>query len=160
FSEDPEDPGRIIVPSGRLDEIGTAERELGEMQRQLSGALLQKTRLAQLGLAVSKINHDLRGMLANAQLLSDRLTAIPDPTVQRFAPKLIASLDRAINFSNDTLRFGRPEEGAPRRGEPATGYWTSTIRCALTPTGIICSAFSPISCAMRSKPSKARPVRC
>ena len=115
FREDPEDPARIIVPSSRHDEIGVAERELGEMQRQLSGALLQKTRLAQLGLAVSKINHDLRGMLANAQLLSDRLTAIPDPTVQRFAPKLIASLDRAINFCNDTLRFGRAEEAAPRR---------------------------------------------
>jgi len=43
------------------------------------------------------------------------LTAIPDPTVQRFAPKLIASLDRAINFCNDTLRFGRAEEAAPRR---------------------------------------------
>lgn len=115
FRQDPEDPDRIIVPSGRHDEIGTAERELGEMQRQLSGALLQKTRLAQLGLAVSKINHDLRGMLANAQLLSDRLTVIPDPTVQRFAPKLIASLDRAINFCNDTLRFGHAEEAAPRR---------------------------------------------
>jgi signal transduction histidine kinase len=115
FRQDPEDPARIIVPSARHDEIGTAERELGEMQRQLSGLLLQKTRLAQLGLAVSKINHDLRGMLANAQLLSDRLTAIPDPTVQRFAPKLIASLDRAINFCNDTLRFGRAEEAAPRR---------------------------------------------
>ena len=115
FRQDPEDPARIIVPSSRHDEIGVAERELGEMQRQLSGALLQKTRLAQLGLAVSKINHDLRGMLANAQLLSDRLTAIPDPTVQRFAPKLIASLDRAINFCNDTLRFGRAEEAAPRR---------------------------------------------
>jgi signal transduction histidine kinase len=115
FSQDPEDTSRIIVPSGRQDEIGTAERELSEMQRQLSGVLLQKTRLAQLGLAVSKINHDLRGMLANAQLLSDRLTAIPDPTVQRFAPKLIASLDRAINFCNDTLRFGRAEEAAPRR---------------------------------------------
>jgi signal transduction histidine kinase len=115
FSEDPEDPSRIIVPTGRKDEIGTAERELSEMQRQLSGVLLQKTRLAQLGLAVSKINHDLRGMLANAQLLSDRLTAIPDPTVQRFAPKLIASLDRAINFCNDTLRYGRAEEAAPRR---------------------------------------------
>ena len=115
FRQDPEDTSRIIVPSGRRDEIGTAERELGEMQRQLSGVLLQKTRLAQLGLAVSKINHDLRGMLANAQLLSDRLTAIPDPTVQRFAPKLIASLDRAINFCNDTLRFGRAEEAAPRR---------------------------------------------
>jgi signal transduction histidine kinase len=115
FRQDPEDPSRIIVPSGRRDEIGTAERELSEMQRQLSGVLLQKTRLAQLGLAVSKINHDLRGMLANAQLLSDRLTAIPDATVQRFAPKLIASLDRAINFCNDTLRFGRAEEAAPRR---------------------------------------------
>jgi len=115
FRQDPEDSSRIIVPSGRKDEIGTAEHELGEMQRQLSGVLLQKTRLAQLGLAVSKINHDLRGMLANAQLLSDRLTAIPDPTVQRFAPKLIASLDRAINFCNDTLRFGRAEEAAPRR---------------------------------------------
>ena len=115
FRQDPEDSSRIIVPSGRHDEIGTAERELGEMQSQLSGLLLQKTRLAQLGLAVSKINHDLRGMLANAQLLSDRLTAIPDATVQRFAPKLIASLDRAINFCNDTLRYGRAEEAAPRR---------------------------------------------
>ena len=115
FRKDPEDPGGIIAPSGRRDEIGTAERELAEMQRQLSGVLLQKTRLAQLGLAVSKINHDLRGMLANAQLLSDRLTAIPDPSVQRFAPKLIASLDRAINFCNDTLRYGRAEEAAPRR---------------------------------------------
>lgn len=115
FSENPEDPDRIIVPSGREDEVGTAERELAEMQRQLSQLLLQKNRLAQLGLAVSKVNHDLRNMLANAQLISDRLTAIPDPTVQRFAPKLIASLDRAINFCNDSLKFGRAEEAQPRR---------------------------------------------
>jgi len=115
FSENPEDTSRIITPSKREDEIGMAERELAHMQRELVHALLQKNRLAQLGLAVSKINHDLRNMLANAQLLSDRLTAIPDPTVQRFAPKLIASLDRAINFCNDTLRFGRAEEAAARR---------------------------------------------
>jgi signal transduction histidine kinase len=85
------------------------------MQRQLTQALIQKNRLAQLGLAVSKISHDLRNMLANAQLISDRLTAIPDPTVQQFAPKLIASLDRAINFCNTSLRFGRAEEAEPRR---------------------------------------------
>ena len=54
-------------------------------------------------------------MLASAQLISDRLGELPDPSVQRFAPKLIASLDRAINFCNDTLRFGRAEEAAPRR---------------------------------------------
>ncbi len=115
FSQNPEDSSRIIVPSGRADEIGMAERELADMQHQLSQALLQKNRLAQLGLAVSKINHDLRNMLANAQLISDRLTTVPDPTVQRFAPKLIASLDRAINFCSDSLRFGRAEEASPRR---------------------------------------------
>jgi signal transduction histidine kinase len=115
FGENPEDKNRIIVPSGRGDEIGTAEAELSQMQRQLSQALTEKNRLAELGLAVSKISHDLRNMLANAQLISDRLTSIPDPTVQQFAPKLIASLDRAINFCTDTLRFGRSEEAAPRR---------------------------------------------
>lgn len=115
FSSRPEDASRIIVPSARTDEIGTAERELAHMQAQLAQTLHQKTRLAQLGLAVSKINHDLRNMLASAQLISDRLTSIPDPTVQRFAPKLIASLGRAIAFCNDTVRFGRAEEAAPRR---------------------------------------------
>lgn len=115
FSQNPEDASRIITPSARTDEVGTAERQLAQMQQQLAQLLLQKNRLAQLGLAVSKINHDLRNMLANAQLISDRLTAVPDPTVQRFAPKLIASLDRAINFCNDSLKFGRAEEAAPRR---------------------------------------------
>src|SRR5690606_23953229 len=115
FGENPEDTSRIITPSDRMDEIGTAERELAHMQRQLIHLLTQKSRLAQLGLAVSKISHDLRNMLSNAQLISDRLTTIPDPTVQQFAPKLIASLDRAINFCNSSLRFGRAEEAQPRR---------------------------------------------
>ena len=115
FSENPEDASRIMVPSGRLDEVGVAERELAQMQEELSGLLAQKTRLAQLGLAVSKINHDLRNMLANTQLISDRLVDLPDPTVQRFVPKLIASLDRAISFCNSSLQFGRAAEPAPRR---------------------------------------------
>lgn len=115
FSEDPEDQSRILTPSGRLDEVGIAERELAQMQTELSSLLAQKNRLAQLGLAVSKINHDLRNMLANAQLISDRLVDLPDPTVQRFVPKLIASLDRAINFCNSSLQFGRAAEAAPRR---------------------------------------------
>lgn len=115
FSERPEDASRIILPSDRQDEIGIAERELAHMQTELHHLLNQRSRLAALGLAVSKINHDLRNLLANTQLLSDRLVSSPDPTVQSFAPKLIASLDRAIAFCNDTLRFGRAEEPAPRR---------------------------------------------
>ncbi|MFQ5625348.1 MAG: sensor histidine kinase, partial [Methyloligellaceae bacterium] len=95
FGEDPEDLSRVITPSGRRDEVGTAEHELAQMQRELSGTLQQKNRLAALGLAVSKINHDLRNMLASAQLISDRLGGVQDPLVQRMAPKLISSLDRA-----------------------------------------------------------------
>ena len=115
FSQNPEDASRIIVPTPRRDEIGTAERELAHMQQELTQTLQQKSRLAALGLAVSKINHDLRNMLANAQLISDRLGSLPDPAVQRFAPKLIASLDRAINLADSTLKFGRAEEAPPRR---------------------------------------------
>jgi len=115
FSQNPEDASRIIVPSARQDEIGTAERELAHMQEELTQTLQQKSRLAALGLAVSKINHDLRNMLANAQLISDRLSSLPDPAVQRFAPKLIDSLGRAITLADSTLKFGRAEEAPPRR---------------------------------------------
>ena len=115
FSANPEDASRIIQPSNRTDEIGTAEHQLAAMQRDLAQVLHQKTRLAALGLAVSKINHDLRNMLANAQLISDRFQDSSDPTVKRFAPKLIGSLDRAIRLCTDTLRFGRAEEEPPKR---------------------------------------------
>ena len=115
FSASPEDSSRIIVPSERRDEIGLAEAELATMQTELQHALTQKNRLAAMGLAVSKINHDLRNLLASAQLLSGRLTSLPDPQVQRFAPKLIASLDRAIRFCNETLHFGRAAEAPPKR---------------------------------------------
>ena len=115
FREQPEDASRIIVPSSRADEIGTAERELAHMQSELVQMLGHKSHLAALGLAVSKINHDLRNLLANAQLLSDRLATVREPTVQRLAPKLVASIDRAIRFCNDTLQYGRAAEPQPRR---------------------------------------------
>ena len=115
FAREPEDASRIISPSDRQDEIGVAERELQHMQTELTGMLQQKSRLAALGLAVSKVSHDLRNMLASAQLISDRLAMVDDPTVQKFTPKLISSLDRAIEFCAQTLKFGRAREAPPRR---------------------------------------------
>ena len=115
FREDPENPGRTIIPSGRHDEIGIAERELGAMQRDLASMLQQKSHLAALGLAVSKINHDLRNLLASAQLFSDRLSQVSDPNVQRFAPKLMRSLERAIAFCQSTLSYGQVKEPPPDR---------------------------------------------
>lgn len=115
FGHAPEDPRRILAPTSRRDEIGLAERELSAMQQELAGTLHQKSRLASLGLAVSKINHDLRNILASAQLLSDRLTTTADPTVRRLAPKLMATLDRAIAYCEQTLAFGRAQEPPPQR---------------------------------------------
>jgi signal transduction histidine kinase len=115
FHENPESSARIIVPSQRGDEIGVAERELSDMQRDLVSMLHQKSRLAALGLAVSKINHDLRNLLASSQLLSDQLASVPDPRVQRFAPKLMRSLERAIAFCQSTLSYGRAQEAPPDR---------------------------------------------
>jgi signal transduction histidine kinase len=115
FRADPENHSLIISESGRRDEIGTAEEELAAMQRELASMLNQKNRLAALGLAVSKINHDLRNLLASAQLFSDQLSNLPDPKVQRFAPKLMRALERAIAFCQSTLSYGAAQEAPPDR---------------------------------------------
>ena len=115
FRADPENPDRVIVGSGRRDEIGTTENELGAMQRDLATLLHQKSHLAALGLAVSKINHDLRNLLASAQLFSDQLSSSHDPNVQRFAPKLMRALERAIAFCQSTLSYGAVQEAPPDR---------------------------------------------
>src|SRR3984885_7606779 len=121
FRADPENPARVLVASPRADEIGIVERELAVMQRDLATMLSHKTRLAALGLAVSKINPDLRNLLASAQLFSDRLAGLPDPQVQRFAPKLMRALERAIDFCQSTLSYGRAQEAVPdRRPLPLT----------------------------------------
>jgi len=115
FRDDPENPARIIAVSRRGDEIGLAEHELAAMQRDLATMLQQKSHLASLGLAVSKINHDLRNLLTSAQLFSEGLSNLPDPRVQRFAPKLMRALERAIAFCESTLSYGRVQEPPPDR---------------------------------------------
>ncbi|MGB7717137.1 MAG: ATP-binding protein, partial [Pseudolabrys sp.] len=46
---------------------------------------------------------------------SERLAKISDPHVQRFAPKLMRSLERAIAFCQSTLSYGRVQEPPPDR---------------------------------------------
>jgi len=117
FSENPEDARRIIVPAGGRDEIGVAEQQLAAMQRELRAALAQKAHLAALGTAVAKINHDLRGILSSALLVSDQLETSEDPDVRRMAPTLITAIDRAVAMCSQTLDYvGRdlPEEKRTR----------------------------------------------
>lgn len=115
FSAVPDDPARVIRPERRTDEIGIAQRELASMQGELQRTLGEQRHLAELGLAVSKINHDMRNMLAAAQLMSDRLRLIDNPTVQSFVPKLVRTLDRAVSYSEGVLAYGRTQEAPPSR---------------------------------------------
>ena len=157
------------------------------MQHDLASMLQQKNRLAALGLAVSKINHDLRNLLSSAQLFSDRLSSLPDPKVQRFAPKLMRALERAIAFCQSTLSYGRAQElppdrkpvaprGAGRGGardarasgpmRRSAGSWRSSGALRSTPTRSSCSASCSISRAMRcrrwraARPTMPRATSC
>lgn len=113
YAAAPEDARRIIVPSAGVTELREAEEALKSLQTELTGALRQKERMAQLGLAVSKISHDLRNILTTAQLFTDRIENSEDPLVRRMAPKLVGSITRAVHLCESTLAFGRAEEPGP-----------------------------------------------
>lgn len=105
FRDNPEDVSKIVEATGRSDEIGTAQFELAEMQRQVQSSLKQQGRLAALGGAMAKINHDLRNTLATAVLVSDKLQYIEDPEVKRVTPRLMKAIDRAIDLCSQTLNY-------------------------------------------------------
>ena len=115
FSNNPEDASKLIEPSGRRDEIGVAEVQLSSMQKQVRGTMAQQRHLADLGLAVSKINHDLRNILASASLFSDRLSDLEDPVAQRLAPRLVRTIDRAADYTKSVLAYGKSGEALPQR---------------------------------------------
>jgi signal transduction histidine kinase len=114
YAEAPEDARRVIEPTADVEELRVAEEALQSMQTQLTGALRQKERLAQLGGAVAKISHDLRNILTTAQLFADRIEGSADPAVARAAPKLVASISRAVSLCEATLAFGKAEEPPPQ----------------------------------------------
>lgn len=113
YAAAPEDARGIIHPSSRVAELREAEEALMQLQIELTHALKQRERLAQLGGAVAKVSHDLRNILTSAQLFTDRIEMSEDPLVRRLAPKLVNSITRAVSLCEGTLAFGRAEEPSP-----------------------------------------------
>ena len=116
FRADPENPAAHHgAPPSAATRSAPPSANSPPCRLDLADCCSRRSHLAALGLAVSKINHDLRNLLASAQLFSERLAKISDPHVQRFAPKLMLALERAIAFCQSTLSYGRVQEPPPDR---------------------------------------------
>ncbi|MBL0371525.1 HAMP domain-containing histidine kinase [Rhizobium sp. KVB221] len=117
FAADPSNPASVLQPPAGSDELALAARHLATMQGELQKTIRQQKNLADLGLAVSKINHDMRNILSSAQLMSDRLADVGDPVIRGLSSKLVRTLGRAIGYSSEVLAYGRSNETAPRRSQ-------------------------------------------
>ncbi|WP_081805543.1 sensor histidine kinase [Actibacterium mucosum] len=158
YAEAPEDARRIISPESAINEIHEAETALQTMEQQLSTALRQKERLAQLGGAVAKISHDLRNILTTAQLFADRMERSQDPAVAKSAPKIVGAISRAVSLCENTLAFGKAEEPAPRLSHislaPLVNDVVDSERLAAGEAEISFSEDVPAGMALRADPEQ------
>jgi signal transduction histidine kinase len=115
FESDPENESRVIGASERTDEIGFAERSLARLEAKLAEELRHSKKLASLGLMIAKISHDLRNILSGAQLFSERIAELKNPSVRRLAPRLVDALRRAIDLCEGTLAYGADQKAALNR---------------------------------------------
>ncbi|MEM9436988.1 MAG: HAMP domain-containing sensor histidine kinase [Pseudomonadota bacterium] len=127
YAAAPEDGRNIIEPKAGVIELRQAELALQSLQTDLTGSLKQKDRLAQLGAAVAKVNHDLRNILTSAQLFTDRIETSEDPLVKRLAPKLVNSISRAVSLCEATLTFGKADEAPPKLSRVALAPLVSDL---------------------------------
>jgi len=114
FREDPERRRPVRGQSKRKDEIGQLEREFIDMKQSQRAAFRQRERLAGLGLAVAKINHDLRNVLTSALLISDRLSMNPDEKMAGMGERLTRTVERGIGLTEDVLSYSKAESLDPQ----------------------------------------------
>lgn len=112
FASEPEGAEIEPMTSGAYEML-RANVALQAMQKTVSAAFRQRKRLAELGEAVAKINHDLRNSLSAAQIVSEGLAESEDPRVRRAAPRLERAIQRAVNLAEATLSHAREETTAP-----------------------------------------------
>jgi len=156
FRDDPEGAAPPPEPTGRQDEIGRVEEELAQMQDEVRQALRSRARLAALGEAVAKINHDLRNMLTSAQMASDRLAGSGDPAVAQALPRLERALDRALGLTRDVLNYGKSTESAPalRRVGLRAAVDAAGEDAGLAPGGVALESKIPKSLSVEVDPEQ------
>lgn len=156
FRADPESADGAPPQVSRRDEIGRVEAELVTMQEEVRQALRSRARLAALGEAVAKINHDLRNMLTSAQIASERLVGSGDPKVAAALPRLERALDRALSLAQNVLTYGRSEEPPPavRRFRLAPAVEAAAEDAGLTAEGVRLDSEAPPNFQVEADPDQ------
>ena len=105
FSDDPSVASPIPEAVTQSRDFIAAAQALDALQRNTLLALRQRERLADIGEAVGKINHDIRNVLSSATLVADTLLASDDPRVRRMAPHIVRSLEQSVELCQSMLDY-------------------------------------------------------
>jgi signal transduction histidine kinase len=105
FSDNPAVASPIPDAVTSSPEFLAAAGALDSLQRNTLIALRQRERLADIGEAVAKINHDMRNVLSSATLVADTLIASEDPRVRRAAPHVVRSLEQSVILCQSMLDY-------------------------------------------------------
>lgn len=105
ISDDP----TIIQPIPKslqsFGDLQTVAQAIEDLQRNMARELTQRERLADIGEAVAKINHDIRNVLSSATLVSDALLSSNDENVRKSAPLVLRSLEQAVDLCQSMLDY-------------------------------------------------------
>lgn len=105
FKQNPNDlpaPPELASATAEIAAIGSALEKLTEQVRR---ALRQKERLADIGEATAKINHDLRNILVAATLVADNLNESDDPKIRRIAPHIERAISDATMMTQNMMDY-------------------------------------------------------
>ena len=103
-----DDPRQLLAPltlQDAPDELRQTASHLQQLAIDIRHALRQKDRLADIGTAVSKINHDLRNILTTATLVSDALDRSDDPLVRNAGPIVSRAIEDASLLCQNMLEY-------------------------------------------------------
>ena len=110
FTDDPNNLMTMLIASDRADEIGFLQRELTRMQVMYRISLKQYQHLAALGAAVTKINHDLKGLLSTALLAGEQINKSVDPKTRKKIRLFVTIVERTIKLCEQLLSYVREEK--------------------------------------------------
>ncbi len=127
FAKDPYEPRGGMIYSQNDGIISEAQTALDELQRSTRRELVQRDKLATIGEAAAKVNHDLRNVLASAMLVSDSLDQIDDPKIRASSRVVKRAIERGAILCSQMMTFIK----SPENINPETSLITDLMQeCA------------------------------